>query len=49
VFHAVIAVDKFDFRLVINEITNGDQQKDGHAMIQTHVFDRIHVFSSAGT
>jgi hypothetical protein len=42
----VRAVHEFDFRLVINEhLTNGDQWKEGHAVIETHVFDRIYMFS----
>ena len=34
VFYVVRAVHKFDFRLVTNE-------QESHAVIQTHVFDKI--------
>jgi hypothetical protein len=40
----VTAAHKFDFRLLLNEITNGDRWK-GHAVAEAHVLDRICVFS----
>jgi hypothetical protein len=42
----VTAAHKFDFRLVLDEITNGDRWKEGHVMTETHVLDTIYVFSS---
>jgi hypothetical protein len=38
---------KFDLRRFINdEPKNDDQWKEGHAVIQANVFDRISMFSS---
>lgn len=45
VFCVVRAVLKFDLRLVTNNTPNKWRQwKEGHAVIETHVFDRIYVF-----
>jgi hypothetical protein len=44
VFCAVRAALKFDLRLVTNDTPNDDQWKEGHAVIETDVFDRSYVF-----
>jgi hypothetical protein len=45
VFCEVRAVHKFDSRLVMNETSNeGGQRKEGHAVTETDVYDRICVF-----
>jgi len=41
----VTAAHKFDFGLVLNEITNGDRWKGGHAVTDTRVLHTIYVFS----
>jgi len=42
----ITAVHKFDCELVINETQPGSNQwTEGHAVIQTHVFERIYTFS----
>lgn len=41
----VTAAHNFEFRLVINEITNDDWWKEGHAVTETLVLDTIYVFS----
>ena len=44
-FCVVGAVLKFDLRLVTKDTPNKRRQwKEGHAVIETHVFDRIYVF-----
>jgi hypothetical protein len=32
--------------LEMKQLTNGDQWKEGHAMIQTHISDKICMFRS---
>jgi len=45
VFCVVRTVHKFDFRFVIGEhLTNGDQRQ-GHAVTEIQVCDRIYMFS----
>jgi len=44
-FCEVRAVNKFAFRLVISEAPNGNQWKEGHAVTETAIFDRIYMFS----
>jgi hypothetical protein len=45
-FCVVTTAHKFDFRLVINETPkNGDRWKGTHAVTETHVVDRICIFS----
>jgi hypothetical protein len=39
------AVHKLDFRLIINETSNGDEWK-GHRVIGIQAFDRLCTFSS---
>jgi hypothetical protein len=41
-FYVVRSVHKFDFRLIINE------KKLRHTVTETHVFDRICMFSPGG-
>jgi hypothetical protein len=45
-FSVARAVNKFDFRLVINETPNKWRPVEDRAVIETRVFDRISVFSS---
>jgi hypothetical protein len=46
VFYMVTAVHNFEFRLVIKETPNKWRLLGrSHAVIETHVFDRIYMFS----
>jgi hypothetical protein len=45
--YMVTAAHKFEFRLIqTKHLTKSDQWKEGHAVIQTRVFDRISMFSA---
>jgi len=47
VFCEVRAAHKFDSKLVLNEnLTTGEEWKQGHTVIETRVFDRIYTVSA---
>jgi hypothetical protein len=48
-FCVVRAVHKFDFRLVINEKRKNGDRYTGHAVTETHVFDKIYMFSPSAS
>lgn len=42
----VRAVHKFDFKLVLKNVTTGEEWKQGHTLIETRIFDRIYAVSA---